>query len=143
MLAPLFDQRHHRVAVAPGIGIDGRLLREIRHDDQHILGNGRVAIAEVQNREMAVVATIPPRQQEVGRASGLAGVGPGDDDQAGDSLAYPSKATARIAGRRWGGDIAVAPIGILARSCGEGNGDQQRVVARDDLYGLFGAFRVN
>jgi len=37
---------------------------------------------------MAVVATIPSRQQEVGRARRLASVGPRDDDQAGDRLAY-------------------------------------------------------
>ena len=36
---------------------------------------------------MAPFAPIPSCQQEVGRTRGLAGIGPGDDDQAGNGLA--------------------------------------------------------
>src|SRR3546814_2632117 len=50
----------HRVAVAPGIGVGRRLLRQIGHDRKHILGNNGIDVAQVDDREMPAL--------EIGRA---------------------------------------------------------------------------
>src|SRR3546814_3528537 len=57
-----------------GIGVGGRLLRQIGHDRQHILGNDGIDVAKVQDREMPALVAIPPGQQKIrdlGRRAGL------------------------------------------------------------------------
>ena len=80
--APALNQTDHRVAIAPGIGVHGWLLREVGHDHDHVLADRGVAVTQVEDREVPVVGTVPPREKEIRNAGGLAGVAVGDADQA-------------------------------------------------------------
>src|SRR3546814_6928195 len=55
----------HRVAVAPGIGVGRRLLRQIGHDRKHILGNNGIDVAQVDDREMPALVAVPPGQEKI------------------------------------------------------------------------------
>jgi len=84
--APSFDQSHDSIPKAPSVVIDRRLLGEIGHHDQHVFGDGLIAVAQVQQWEMAVIGAILPSEEKVGSARGLSGIGASNTDQAGDSL---------------------------------------------------------
>src|SRR3546814_2586791 len=65
----------HRVAVAPGIGVGRRLMRQIGHDRKHILGNNGIDVAQVDDRVMPALVAVPPGQEKIRDLPCCAGLG--------------------------------------------------------------------
>jgi hypothetical protein len=76
------EKIHHVAAIAEVVGVDRpRVASEVSNDAGDVVGDRSVESEQVCDREMAEIGAVPPCEEEIGDAGGLAGVRLGDGEK--------------------------------------------------------------